>query len=143
MKDTSLVSKAVDLKASGRCNCCQAVALPFAGHTSLTPDQLMAVASPFGGGMGTGQGTCGAIVGAGLIMGLIYADRSRAKAAMRRLMEGFKARAGATTCRVLKGVDTGRVLCPCNDCVAYAAILLEAEVEMLDVSRDVPLARRC
>lgn len=130
MNSKSLVAKAVDLKASGRCNCSQAVAIPYAHLTSLSADQLMAVASPFGGGMGSTEGTCGAIVGAGLILGLVYGDRSRAKPAMRRLMEGFKARAGATTCRVLKGVDSGRVLCPCNDCVAFAAILLEAELNL-------------
>ncbi|MCM1029168.1 MAG: C-GCAxxG-C-C family protein [Pseudoflavonifractor sp.] len=122
------IEKAISLKQSGDCNCAQAIAQAFASHTPLSAGQLRALASPFGMGMGCTQGTCGAIVGAGLILGLRYADRAKAQPAMRRLLEAFQAEAGATQCRRLKGIDTGRPLLHCDDCVALAARLLDAEI---------------
>jgi hypothetical protein len=41
------------------------------------------------------------------------------------MLQEFKAAAGATICRELKGVDTGKVLCACDDCVRIAAMLVE------------------
>ena len=43
----------------------------------------------------------------------------------RALLSSFREKAGATQCRVLKGIDTGEVLCPCDDCVRYAIDALE------------------
>ena len=44
---------------------------------------------------------------------------------MKVLMEKFQERNGATLCRLLKGIDTGKVLRDCPDCVADASEFLE------------------
>ena len=82
------------------CNCCIAVLLALADQTGMSPDELAKLGSLFGSGMGNMEGTCGALVGAGLAGGL-------------RLE-------GAILCKDLKGRDTGTVLCSCEDCVRNA-----------------------
>ena len=47
---------------------------------------------------------------------------------MRQMMEKFKQRNGATQCRMLKGVGTGKVLRECPLCVADAAEFLEEQL---------------
>lgn len=46
----------------------------------------------------------------------------------RELVEKFNARAGATKCGDLKGVETGQVLLSCPNCVITAAQLVEEVV---------------
>ena len=71
--------------------------------------------------MGTMKATCGALIGAGVVLGLVERDRVRSRAAIKRVMEQFEQRNGASICRQLKGIDTGTPLRACNDCVADAA----------------------
>lgn len=130
MNKQERISTAVELKRSGRCNCAQSVACAFADVTSLDEGTMAAVTSAFGTGMGNMEGTCGAIVGAGVILGLIKHDRVASRAALKRIMERFEAQNGAVQCRLLKGIDNGNVLRPCNDCVADAACMLSDELNI-------------
>ena len=41
------------------------------------------------------------------------------------VLEDFKKKSGALICRDLKGIDTGKVLCACPDCVKHAVETLE------------------
>ena len=75
--------------------------------------------------MGNREGTCGAIVGAGMILGLKLKDREISKARMKEIMNCFQERNGATRCCLLKGIGTGKVLRDCPDCVADASEFLE------------------
>lgn len=75
--------------------------------------------------MGNMEGTCGDLVGAGMIVGLATKDRIKSRARMKEMMEKFQQRNGATQCRLLKGVGTGKVLRDCPDCVADASEFLE------------------
>ena len=59
LKDLSTVEKAMELRRRHVCNCCQAVVAALADDP-----QLLNAASGFGGGMGSGQGPCGALIGA-------------------------------------------------------------------------------
>ena len=93
--------------------------------TGLDEETAMAATAAFGAGMGNMEGTCGALVGAGIVLGLHHKDKAKAMKAMRQIMTQFQAQNGATQCRLLKGVGTGRVLRECHDCVADAARLLE------------------
>ena len=52
-----------------------------------------------GHGMGNGEGTCGSIVGAGIVYGLAVRDQAKAVKGMRQIMEKFQERNGAT-CRM-------------------------------------------
>lgn len=75
------------------------------------------------------EGTCGAIVGAGIILGLATQDKEKSVKGMRQIMDKFKQRNGATQCKLLKGVGTGKVLRECPLCVADASEFLEEILE--------------
>ncbi|MBQ6504473.1 MAG: C_GCAxxG_C_C family protein [Flexilinea sp.] len=113
-RNLSAEDTAVELRARHICNCCQAVT------AALTEDEHLILASAgFGGGMGNTQGPCGALVGAVISAGLRTQGNGTTRWA-KLIQENFKKRCGAIICRELKGIDTGKVLCPCEDCVRNA-----------------------
>ena len=108
-------------------NCCQAVVRAFADTLSLDEATLMNLGSGFGSGMGTMEGTCGALVGAIMVAGL-RTNGAGTTVLSRKIMPRFKELCGATICRDLKGIGTGKVLCSCENCVRNA---VRAAAEML------------
>ena len=102
-------------------NCCQAVVRAFADTVSLDEATLTSLAAGFGSGMGTMEGSCGALVGAVMVAGL-RTGGSGTMALSRRILPRFRELCGATICRELKGVDTGKPLCSCGDCVRNAVL---------------------
>lgn len=100
-------------------NCCQAVLVAFADEAGRSEEDLLRLGSGFGSGMGTMEGTCGALVGAIMVSSLL-SETGAAMAASRAIMPRFKELCGATICRDLKGIDTGKVLCSCENCVRNA-----------------------
>jgi C_GCAxxG_C_C family probable redox protein len=109
-------------------NCCQAVLVAFADKLEKSEDDLLRLGSGFGAGMGTMEGTCGALVGAIMASSLLSANGEAMKNS-RAIMPRFKELCGgATICRDLKGIDAGKVLCSCEDCVRNA---VRAAVEAL------------
>ena len=100
-------------------NCCQAVLVAFADEAGRSEEDLLRLGSGFGSGMGTMEGTCGALVGAIMVSSLL-SEKGSAMAASRAIMPRFKELCGATICRDLKGIDTGKVLCSCENCVRNA-----------------------
>ena len=100
-------------------NCCQAVLVAFADEAGRSEEDLLRLGSGFGSGMGTMEGTCGALVGAIMVSSLL-SEKGSAMAASRAIMPRFKELCGATICRDLKGIDTGMVLCSCENCVRNA-----------------------
>ena len=120
MKMTERAALAVENRRTG-CNCCQAVLLAYADKVGLTEEQLMQLGRAFAVGMGGMEATCGALIGAGMILGL----KGGSPALARRLHENFNVSCGATICRELKGIDTGKVLAPCEECVKNAVLSLE------------------
>lgn len=116
---------AVEKKRCGL-NCAQAVLCAYADLAGIDEETAIRLAAPFGAGMGNMEGTCGAITGAGLVLGLV--SQGPATKQMRQIMNKFQERNGATQCKLLKGVGTGKVLRECSDCVADAAEFLEEEI---------------
>ncbi len=112
---------AVELKEKKGYNCCQAVTAALGDLTELTPEQLRQLAAGFAIGMGNMEATCGALIGAGMIAGLVTEGRMTVRY-NRQILEGFRSRCGAVTCKELKGLATGRVLCPCQECVRNAVL---------------------
>ena len=109
-------------------NCCQAVLVAFADRLGKSEDELLRIGSGFGLGMGTMEGTCGALVGAIMVSSLLAADGEAMKNS-RTIMPRFKELCGgATICRDLKGIDTGKVLCSCENCVRNAVLAAEEAV---------------
>jgi len=101
-------------------NCCQAVLVAFADRLGKGEDDLLRLGSGFGSGMATMEGTCGALVGAIMVSSLLSAE-GEARNNSRAIMSRFKELCGgATICRDLKGIETGKVLCSCEDCVRNA-----------------------
>ena len=112
-------ARAVELKAS--CNCAQAVVLSYADKLPLEDETLKKLAAGYGGGMGCMEGTCGALVGAVMVAGMLT-DGQGTGCYAREILLGFRERCGATICKDLKGVETGKVLCPCTECVRNAVL---------------------
>ena len=120
--------KAVALRQAGTHSCCQAVAAVLTEDMSIDPEIVYQMAAGFAGGMGNMEGTCGAMVGAAMAVGLAMQGSRGAVAKARDVQVDFTRRCGALSCRDLKGVGTGVVLCPCEDCVrnavrAYATVM--------------------
>lgn len=121
--------EARERKLSGRYSCTQAVCTTYHEAAGVSEEMMMGCGAAFGSGMGCLEGTCGAIVGTGIVLGMYHkGDRVKATQGMRRIMKKFQARNDATVCKVLKGVGTGKVLRACDDCVADAAEFLEEEL---------------
>ena len=144
---------AAEKKRCNSHNCAQAILHTYADIAGIREDEAMNIAGAFGGGMGNMEGTCGALVGAGLVLGLVNKDKAaiereegkacfdspereqaRLKAKvksmkqMRQIMTKFQERNGATQCKLLKGVGTKVVLRECPLCVSDAAEFLEEQI---------------
>ncbi len=118
-------NEAAEKKRSGRYNCAQAVLCTYPDITGLDEQQARNITCAFAAGMGNMQGTCGALVGAAIVIGMHFKDMAPAMMATRQVMTQFEQRNGATQCRLLKGIGTGKPLRECPLCVADAAELLE------------------
>lgn len=116
---------AIVLKHDHR-NCCQAVLSAYREELGLPEDKLYRMGDAFGLGMGTMEGTCGALCGAELALSIMEGGEPSVRSRAAELLKVFKEKAGATQCRELKGVDAGRALCSCDDCVRFAVDALEA-----------------
>jgi C_GCAxxG_C_C family probable redox protein len=119
---------AAEKKRSNSHNCAQAVLHTYADVADISEEEAMDIAGAFGGGMGNMEGTCGALVGAGLVLGLVNKDKAKSMKQMRQIMTKFQEKNGATQCKLLKGVGTKAVLRECPLCVADAAELLEEQL---------------
>lgn len=122
------VAKAIEYKHDGY-NCCQSVINAFADVLDADTDTLNKLASGFAVGMGGMEATCGALVGAVAVAGLMMKGRGTT-AASRQMHNLFTKKCGASLCKDLKGRDTGVMLCSCDDCVKNAVLSL---CEILDI----------
>ena len=74
------------------------------------------------------EATCGAIIGADNILGLINKSPQRTMQGSRKIINRFKGQNGTVICKELKGITDGVVKRECEDCVRDAAAFLEAEL---------------
>ena len=119
---------AAEKKRCGSHNCAQAIVCTYADQIGLDDATARNVGNAFAAGMGNMEGTCGALVGAGIVLGMATKDKAQSMKAMRQVMTQFQQRNGATQCRFLKGVGTKEPLRECPDCVGDAAEFLEAQL---------------
>ena len=119
---------AAEKKRCGSHNCAQAILHTYADIAGIDEDTAMNIANSFGAGMGNMEGTCGGLVGAGMVLGMVNKDKAKSMKQMREIMTKFQERNGATQCKLLKGVGTKVVLRECPDCVADAAEFLEEQI---------------
>jgi C_GCAxxG_C_C family probable redox protein len=94
-------------------NCSQSVLAAYAGQFGLPEDLALKIAGGFGGGMGRMAGTCGAVTGAIMVIGLKFAGttqgdvqgKENAYAAVREFVHRFKGRNVTMLCRELLDCD--------------------------------------
>ncbi len=115
--------KAVEFKHDKH-NCCQAVLAAFEDVTGFPKDTMRRLGVAFGSGMGGMEGTCGALCGAEMVLGM-KSDGKPLHARAKELHQAFREKAGATICKELKGIETGKMLCSCDDCVRFATEIVE------------------
>ncbi len=140
----SRVEHAVSLFAEGY-SCSQAILAAYGETFELARQTALRLAAGFGGGMGRMAGTCGAVTGAFMVLGLRYASTSaeaseakeRLYGLVRTFADRFKARNASTVCRDLLGCDIsspegferarteGLILRICPKLVQDAAEILE------------------
>lgn len=116
MAETNNDSLRIDLaraRFSAGFSCSQSVLAAFAPDLGLDAETALRVAAAFGGGMGRTGGTCGAVTGALMALGLKYgATRGDDKAAKERtytlareFIQRFEARNSGVACAELLGVN--------------------------------------
>lgn len=124
--------KAIALHDKGF-NCAQAVACSFAEDLGVSEEVLFSACEGFGLGMGGMEATCGAVSGAVMVAGFKNScgdlENPTTKAATyqltREITKMFAEQNGSLTCKALKGVETGKVLRSCPDCIMDAAEIAE------------------
>jgi C_GCAxxG_C_C family probable redox protein len=92
-------------------NCAQSVLYPFCGDVKLDKNMALKLSCGFGGGMGRKEEVCGAVSGGIMVLGLTYGRgekdsrlaTEKTYACTRELMERFREKHGAYTCRQLLG----------------------------------------
>lgn len=95
-------------------NCSQAVLGEYAEEHGVDSASALKIACGFGGGMGRLGGTCGAVTGAIMAIGLVACDpdprslvaKARTYTLVRSFIEEFETRHQAISCRELLGCDS-------------------------------------
>ncbi len=113
---------AVETFAAGKGNCTQSVLCAWEDKIPVDHDTLMKLGAGYGAGMGCMQATCGALIGAVIAAGSVTDGKGTPRTARSILYELSGKKSGATICKDLKGVETGKVLCPCAQCVRNAVL---------------------
>lgn len=93
---------AVETFAAGKGNCTQSVLCAWEDKIPVDHDTLMKL---------------GAVMAAGSVT-----DGKGTPRTARSILTSFQEKSGATICKDLKGVETGKVLCPCAQCVRNAVL---------------------
>lgn len=94
-------------------NCAQALLSTYGTQFGMDKATSMRIAAPFGGGMGRLGKTCGAVIGAFMIIGLKYGTampqekgaKEKAYDYAWEFVSKFKFRNGSITCKKLLGCD--------------------------------------
>ena len=119
---------------------CSESLVKWAIDEKLVPEELLAVATPFSGGMGVGC-LCGAISGAQIIIGYIFGKNNKggneelARTKAKVLMQRFIEKHNATCCRVLtRGLEMtsperkAHCVNMVSDCEKFVEELVRSEV---------------
>ena len=124
----SRVDEAANRKRNGY-NCAQAVACTYCDLAEIDEDTMKNLMQGFAVGMGGSmEGTCGALVGATSVLGMINKNPQKTVKDTRKMMQDFMSQNGTVICKELKGINDGVVKRECIDCVKDAACLLEKSI---------------
>lgn len=126
------VEKTIERHKKGY-NCAQAVVCTYCDLLNAEEQDAFRMSEGFGAGMGGMESTCGALSGAIMLAGLKSSDGSmdnpKSKGSTYKLSKEiakrFQEACGATVCKEIKGVDTGKPKYDCADCIRTAASIVE------------------
>ena len=116
-----------------RYNCAQAVACAFAEEVGVPTETLFKACEGFGLGMGCMECTCGAVSGAVMLAGFKNSDgavdapqtKAQTYGLSKEIVNRFIDKNGSAVCKELKGIETGKVLRSCPDCIMDAIEIVE------------------
>lgn len=110
-------------------NCAQAVLCSYSDLIGINEIELAQISAGFGRGMGSMEGTCGAVVGAVLAANMICATNkdlaNKVNIISKRITQEFKTKNQTLICKQLKGIETGQILRSCQGCVKDATEILD------------------
>lgn len=114
-------------------NCAQAVACTYCDMVGVDESTMFKITEALGLGMGGMEGTCGAVTGACVLAGMkrssgnLEQPDSKAESykLSREIVKRFEEQNKSVVCKTLKGVETGKMLRPCADCIKDAAAIAE------------------
>ena len=117
-------------------SCSQSVAVACADLVDVPKEILFKATEGFGAGMGTMDGVCGALSGGLLIAGLKNStgklDTPKSKSSTMKISKAmlinFREKCGSIICRELKGVDSGKMLCSCPECIKHGVEVVEEQL---------------
>ena len=108
----SRIEEVVKTHAEGF-SCAQALLAVYGPELGMDRETALKVAGGFGGGMGRMAGTCGAVTGAFMVIGLVHSmtkkgdlqQKELSYEYIRKFAETFRERNKTLVCRELMGVD--------------------------------------
>ena len=114
-------------------NCAQAVACTYCDMVGIDEETMFKMTEGLGLGMGGMEGTCGAVTGACILAGMkrssgnLEEPNSKAESykLSREIVKQFEEQNQSVVCKTLKGIETGKVLRSCQDCIKDAATIAE------------------
>jgi len=105
----SRVEKAAERKMCGY-NCAQAVACTYCDLAGIDEETARNLTQGFAVGIGGSmEATCGAVIGAVNVLGLINKNPQKTMQGSRRIIQSFKEQNGTVICKELKGINDGIV----------------------------------
>lgn len=120
--------KAVFYKHNG-CNCSQSVMLALNDLVGLDETLLLKLSSGFGQGMGGLRANCGSLIGAVNAVGILNDTKVATKFIAKDMASDFEKKCGSLDCHTLKGIETKKVLCSCDDCIRNAIEIMFNNLE--------------
>ena len=129
----SRVSKTLKNHKKGY-NCAQAVACAYCDLVGVDEATMFKMNEGFGLGMGGTEGICGAISGAVALAGLVNCDgdinnpktKRETYKLSKEIVDKFREKNKAVTCKDLKGLETRKMLRTCDGCIEDAAAIVES-----------------
>ena len=127
-----------DQMHNSKYNCAQAVVCAFSDEIGVDRKTLFRIAEGFGFGGGCAAGMCGALTGGLMLLGLKNSDGNledpKSKKETYKIAKQMKARfeekTGGLICKDLKGMETGKMLCSCPDCIKNGVEVVQEILEL-------------
>lgn len=114
-------------------NCAQAVLLTYSDLLGIDKEILFKISEGFGSGLSGLKRTCGALMAAVIIAGIVNSDGNYNHPTTKKqtyelgqsIIAQFEEKYKTSQCYDLKGFKDGKVILPCNLCIEEACSIVE------------------